>query len=75
MEIEFSRHAKRRMRLYGITKKEVKLVIEKSQKEDQSEERITYRIGKRFKYPIRVIALKKEYSFLVITVYPLKKGL
>jgi hypothetical protein len=35
---------------------------------------IIHDIGGKFKYPIKVVGINKEQSFLVVTAYPLKRG-
>jgi len=74
--IQFSRHAERRMKLYHITKNDVKFIIDQGRREVSHGEKISilHDIGGKFKYPIKVVGIKKEESFLVITAYPLKKG-
>jgi hypothetical protein len=74
--IQFSRHAERRMKLYHITKHDVKFIIDQGRREISHGEKISHihDIGGKFKYPIKVVGIKKEESFLVVTAYPLKRG-
>ena len=75
--IKYSRHAKRRMKLYSITGDDIKSVIEQGKREiSQSGNKtsIIHRIPAKFKYPIKVIGVEEGDSFLVISAYPLKKG-
>lgn len=72
----FSRHAKRRMKLYGITEEDVTRVLENGKKEILSENKTSYiyEIANRFEYPLKVVASETSEQILVITAYPLKKG-
>ena len=76
MRIRFSRHAKRRMELYGITETEVKSAIDRGKKEalQSGKTNITYDVGGKFRYPIKIIGIQEGDSFLVVTAYPLKRG-
>jgi len=71
MEIEFSRHAKRRMKLYDLSEDIVYNIL-KSVKDDSTNEIIRKVHG--FEYPIKVVFKKKMNLILVITVYPLKRA-
>jgi len=74
MKFKFSRHAKRRMKLYNISQEEVKLVLEKGKqtKLDEKTEYL-YKISK-VKYPIKVITENMNNYTYIITAYPLKRG-
>jgi hypothetical protein len=74
--IEFSRHAKRRMKLYNITEKDVTSVIDQGKRESLSSGRvsITHELAGKFQYPIKVIGVQDAKSFLVVTAYPIKGG-
>ncbi len=73
--IEFSRHAKRRMKLYGISEDDVLAVIDKGKKEILARDQVAFvhDLTGKFRYPIKVIGLCKEGATLIITTYPLKK--
>jgi len=74
--IQFSRHAKRRMKLYNISETDVTSVIDQGNRESLSSGRvnITHEIAGKFQYPIRVIGVQDAKSFLVVTAYPIKGG-
>ena len=71
MEIKFSRHAKRRARLYGIPESTVTAILAKMNL-PQGEHEIIKDIGQ--KYPLRIVVSIKKDMVSVITNYPLKKG-
>jgi len=64
------------MNLYGITKNDVKVVIDQGKRKNSHGAKISiiHDIGGKFKYPIKVLGIQQEDSFLVVTTYPLKKG-
>jgi hypothetical protein len=74
--IEFSRHAKRRMKLYGISEKDVLAVIEKGKKEESANGKIVFvhLIARKFKYPIKVVASHRGKTVIIVTTYPVKRG-
>ena len=71
MEIKFSRHARRRMKLYNISEDMVKNLLEEANQENRNE---IIKEVPGFKYPIKLIFEKKMNLILVITVYPLKRA-
>ena len=73
--IEFSRHAKRRMKLYGISEKDVLTVIEKGKKEESTNGKVIFvhLIERKFKYPIKVVASHREGNAMIVTTYRLKR--
>ncbi len=71
MEIKFSRHAKRRLKLYGISEATVSAILAKM-KLSQGEHEIIKNIGQ--KYPLKIIVSVQKDTVSVITNYPLKKG-
>ena len=72
MKIKFSRHAKRRARLYKIPESVVEEILKDSDLDDGEHQIIRDVIG--FKYPIKVIVSVERSAMTVITNYPLKKG-
>ena len=64
------------MELYGITETEVKSAIDQGEREvlQGGKASITYDVGGKFRYPIKVVGVQKGESLLVVTAYPLKKG-
>lgn len=71
MKIIFSRHAKRRAKLYEIPESKV-IDILTNMKLHQGEHEIIKDMG--LKYPVKIVASVGKDSTLVITNYPLKKG-
>ena len=67
----FSRHAKRRMKLYGISEKDVIRVLNglKNIKETS-----VVRAISGFKYPIKVVFKEENDEIIIVTAYPLKRG-
>lgn len=80
MEILISRHAKRRIKLYKIDLEDIYASINtffsKNFVFDEVTNIITDEFIDKYKYPLKVV-LKQEKNdiFVVITAYPLKKGL
>jgi hypothetical protein len=74
--IEYSRHSRRRMRLYGITEHHIEEVIREGQLEVMDSGRMAFTaiVGGSLALPIRVLCRKIEGGLLVVTAYPLKKG-
>jgi hypothetical protein len=73
----YSRHAKRRMALYGISEEDVALVVKEGKREDLAEPgrvSFTWRLTAKSKYPIKVVGLEQGKDFLIIRAYPLKRG-
>ena len=76
-KISFSRHAKRRMKLYGITERDVMRVIDEGESEtDHHTHKTNFVLDalKGFKYPLKVVIVETSESRLVITAYPVKKA-
>ena len=73
MIVKFSRHAKRRAKLYKIAESMVKKILEDSDLSDGEHEVIRNVSG--FKYPIKIVVLVENDIVTVITNYPLKKGI
>jgi hypothetical protein len=72
MKIKFSRHAKRRARLYGISKSVIESILLSMNLNQGNHEIIKKVVG--FKYPIKILCDLDKEDFTVITCYPLKKG-
>ena len=72
MEIKFSRHAKRRGKLYKIPEETVRKILEEKELVQGNQEIIEYVEG--FKYPLKVVVSMEDDIITVITNYPLKKG-
>jgi hypothetical protein len=72
MKINFSRHAKRRARLYDIPESTIEKILLSSELHDGDHELIEDVPG--FLYPIKIVVSVKKNIMTVITNYPLKKG-
>ncbi|MFQ5686782.1 MAG: hypothetical protein ACE5GV_08995 [Candidatus Scalindua sp.] len=72
MKIKFSRHAKRRGKLYKIPETTVSNIL-KNMKLTQGKHEILKKINE-LKYPLRIVIDVKDDIITVITNYPLKKG-
>ncbi|MEK6766400.1 MAG: hypothetical protein AABY49_09290 [Planctomycetota bacterium] len=72
MRIKFSRHAKRRAKLYKIPESMVEKILEGLDLTDGEHEIIRNVSG--FKYPIKIVFAVENDIMTVITNYPLKKG-
>jgi len=70
--IKFSRHAKRRGKLYKISESVVKQILASSKLSDGKHEIIENVSG--HKYPIKIVVDVEKDIITVITNYPLKKG-
>ena len=71
LTIKFSRHAKRRAKLYSIQESIVEQVITEANLTDGENEII--RDLPDFKYPLKIVASLEGEIVTVITNYPLKK--
>ena len=71
MQIKFSRHAKRRARLYGIPESTVSAILAKMNL-PPGEHEIINDIGQ--KYALKIVVSVKKDTLSVITNYLLKKG-
>lgn len=72
MEIKFSRHAKRRAKLYKIPESIIKEILKKKELSRGTHEIIENTEG--FKYPLKIVIALENDIITVITNYPLKKG-
>ncbi len=73
MEIRFSRHAKRRAKLYKIPESTILKVLEGKKLNQRNHEIIEKVNG--FKYPLKIVVAVEDDIITVITNYPLKKGI
>jgi len=71
MDIIFSRHARRRAKLYGIPEAAVRTILAKMNLR-KGEHEIIKDIGQ--KYPLKIVVSVENETLTVITNYPLKKG-
>jgi hypothetical protein len=72
MEIIFSRHAKRRAKLYGIPESKIIEILERKELSQGTRELIENVEG--FKYPLKIVVAVENDIIRVTTNYPLKKG-
>jgi hypothetical protein len=72
VDIKFSRHAKRRAKLYKIPEIEIKKIIESANLSQGEHELVQQVPG--FRYPIKIIVVAEPDRSTVVTTYPLKKG-
>ncbi|MBO8131533.1 MAG: DUF4258 domain-containing protein [Candidatus Marinimicrobia bacterium] len=72
MKIKFSRHAKRRGKLYKISERTIKEILEKKKLIQGNQEIVEYVRG--FKYPLKIVVSVEDDIVTVITSYPVKKG-
>ena len=73
--IRFSRHAKRRMKLYGISEEDVLNVLRSGKRELSEDGKILFRepVNGKFKYPLKVIAAHSDKGLVIVSAYPFKK--
>ena len=72
MIVNFSRHAKRRAKLYEIPESTIEKILADSDLSDGEHELIRNVSG--FKYPIKIVVAVEKDIMTVITNYPLKRG-
>jgi hypothetical protein len=72
VEIKFSRHAKRRGKLYRIPEETVRKILEGKELIQGNQEIIE--IVEGFTYPLKIVIEKEDNLITVVTNYPLKKG-
>jgi len=71
VKLKFSRHAKRRGKLYRIPEETVKKILERKKLKKGYQEIIEY--IKNFKYPLKLVISYENGIIIVITIYLLKK--
>ncbi len=72
-DIKFSRHSKRRMKLYGLSEKVILQTIEKGEQIIQNDKTVYILKSKENKYPIKVVTIIDAEQLIIITAYPLKR--
>jgi hypothetical protein len=72
MTVNYSRHAKRRAKLYNISESTIEDILNNVDLPEGEHELIEYIPG--FKYPIKIVVSVESNILTVITNYPLKKG-
>jgi len=73
VKVNFSRHAKRRAKLYGISESTILDIIIRENLAQGKHDVIKHIAG--FKYPLKIVVQVDKNSVTVITNYPLKKGI
>ncbi|HAX97477.1 MAG TPA: hypothetical protein DCY12_00905 [Candidatus Atribacteria bacterium] len=71
-DIKFSRHAKRRAKLYGISESSIKNILTTMNLHQGEHEVIRDVSG--HKYPLKIVVSVEKALITVVTNYPLKKG-
>jgi hypothetical protein len=71
-EITYSRHARRRARLYGISEVVVTGILSTMDLPDGKHEIVHEAPG--FRYPLKIVISIEQDETRIVTVYPLKKG-
>jgi hypothetical protein len=78
-DVRFSRHARRRMQLYHIHEDDVKETINAAlngrELTSSRLEIIDQKPSKKYSYPLRIVISIQPDEVLVITTYPLKRGI
>ena len=72
VEIRFSRHAKRRARLYKIPESIIVEILAEKELAHGNHEIIEKVEG--FKFPLKIVAIVADDIITIVTSYPLKKG-
>lgn len=72
MVIKFSRHAKRRAKLYGISETILTHILKTTDLPRGEHEILKDVPG--FKYPLKIVVSCEDDLIIIITNYPLKKG-
>jgi hypothetical protein len=72
VEIKFSRHARRRGQLYGISERTVSGLMKDLALSHGKHEIIKAVRG--FKYPLKIVVYVESGTVTVITNYPVRKG-
>jgi len=72
MDIKFSRHAKRRAKLYGISETTITDILRNMNL--HKGEQVIIKDVHGFKYPLKIVFSVKKDIITVVTNYPLKKG-
>ena len=74
-DIKFSRHTKRRMKLYGISEEDVLNVLRNGRREtsEDGKQIFLHGINEKFKFPVKVIAAHGDKGFVIISTYPFIK--
>ena len=72
MKIKFSRHPKRRAKLYKISEETIINILNKLDVSNGKHEVVE--IIDKIKYPLKVIFVVENETITIVTNYPLKKG-
>ncbi|MEX1274809.1 MAG: DUF4258 domain-containing protein [Bacteroidota bacterium] len=78
MTVFFSRHAKRRMKLYRLAEKDVVDAILRSEasggRSGATRNLIDFKMDAKYGYPLKIVYVRERARVVVITAYPVKKG-
>jgi len=75
-KIIFSRHAKRRIKLYGIDKEDIINIIKNVQDKSNGQyEIIDSKFKSKYKLPLKVVYIIEKNITTIVTSYPLKRGI
>ena len=77
IKITYSRHARRRMKLYGIFQEDIEQAIANPDKDPEVEgsRYVVYRTSPKFKgLPLKVIYVFEGENMVILSAYPLKKA-
>lgn len=73
--IKYTRHAKRRMKLYNIDEKMVSSIVAEGRKTQLNENLYEFLFeSEKLDLPIKVVSKIVNKDYLIITCYPLKRG-
>jgi hypothetical protein len=72
MLVKFSRHAKRRVKLYSIPESTIENILVNMDL-TQGEHEVIKNVSS-FRYPIKIVVAVESDIITIITNYPLKKG-
>jgi hypothetical protein len=76
MELNITIHAKGRMLLFNISDSDIEKIIKKSSPSEIRAGKITaIATLRKFKYPVKVVYRIAKGKYLIITAYPMKRGL
>jgi len=76
MELYITAHAKGRMSLFNISDSEIEKVIKKSSPLELGADKFEAIASlKKIKYPVKVVYRIAKGKYIIITTYPMKRGL
>ena len=76
MEFHITKHAKRRISLFNIKVSDIERIIKKSAPADIGTDKIEAIASlRKFKYPVKIVYRIAKRKYIIITAYPVKRGL